>query len=139
MSTPAETVRQFMEAFIAAWPERDPSRLESFFSEDAVYTTDPRSRSRAAEPSWPHWPGSWPRAVGWAGEKPSKFNISHLSEQVNTEGEAGFSGSFAVSGSYAGTGQVSAWLTNASTAQIAACAGSISQLQLDSSTSSSSI
>ena len=36
MSTPAETVREFMAASIAAWPEGDAAKLASFFSEDAV-------------------------------------------------------------------------------------------------------
>ena len=77
--------------------------------------------------------------VKWAGEKPSKFVISHLSVVINGEGEAGFSGSFPVSGSYAGTGTVHAFLTQASSTEIATCAGSISSLQLDSSTSSGTL
>jgi hypothetical protein len=77
--------------------------------------------------------------VKWAGEKPSKFDISGLHVSFNAEGEAGFTGSFPVSGSYAGTGSVAAYLTSASTAQIATCSGSVSSLQLDSSTSSGSI
>jgi len=77
--------------------------------------------------------------VKWAGEKPSKFNISGLHEGINGEGEAGFTGSFSVSGSYAGTGNVAAYLTQTSSTEIATCSGSISSLQLDSSTSSGSI
>ena len=77
--------------------------------------------------------------VAWAGEKPSKFVIGHLSVTVNGEGEAGFTGSFPVTGSYAGTGTVSAFLTQASSTEIATCSGSISSLQLDSSTSSGTL
>ena len=77
--------------------------------------------------------------VKWAGEKASKFDISGLHVSFNAEGEAGFTGSFSVSGSYGGSGTVAAYLTNASTAAIAACSGSVSSLQLDSSTSSGSI
>ncbi|HWD52979.1 MAG TPA: limonene-1,2-epoxide hydrolase family protein [Acidimicrobiales bacterium] len=41
MSTPAETVQEFVAAFIAAWPEGDTTTLGSFFSEDAVYHNMP--------------------------------------------------------------------------------------------------
>jgi limonene-1,2-epoxide hydrolase len=41
MSTPAETVQEFVAAFIAAWPDRDSTQLGSFFSEDAVYHNIP--------------------------------------------------------------------------------------------------
>jgi hypothetical protein len=77
--------------------------------------------------------------VNWAGEKPSKFTISGLTAGVNGSGEVGFTGSFPVSGSYAGTGSVAVYLTQASSAQIATCSGSISQLQIDPSTSSGSL
>ena len=77
--------------------------------------------------------------VKWAGEKPSKFNISHLSEGANSSGEVGFTGSFPVAGSYAGTGTVKAYLTHASTSKILACSGSVASLQLDPATSSGKI
>ena len=77
--------------------------------------------------------------VKWAGEKPSKFTIAGLHEGANMEGEVGFTGSFPVSGSYAGTGNVKAYLTSASTSKILACSGSVSSLQLDSTTSSGKI
>ena len=77
--------------------------------------------------------------INWAGEKPSKFNISGLTVAFNTSGEAGFTGSFPVSGSYAGTGNLAVYLTNASTNAIVSCSAPVSQLQIDSSTSSSSL
>lgn len=77
--------------------------------------------------------------VKWAGEKPSKFEISGLHEGVNGEGEVGFTGSFSVSGSYAGSGSVAAYLTPASSSAIVECSGSISSLSLDATTSSGSI
>jgi hypothetical protein len=72
--------------------------------------------------------------VKWAGEKPSKFDVNGLNADFNIEGEAGFAGSFSVSGSYAGSGTVQAYLTPSSTSAIVACTGSVSSLQLDSST-----
>ena len=74
--------------------------------------------------------------INWAGEKPSKFNITKLSEGANSKGEVGFTGSFPVTGSYAGTGNVKAYLTTASTSKILSCSGSVSSLQLDPSSSS---
>ena len=77
--------------------------------------------------------------INWSGEKPSKFNISGLSVAFNTSGEAGFTGNFPVSGSYAGTGSLAVYLTNASTNEIATCSGSVSSLQIDGSTSSGTL
>ena len=77
--------------------------------------------------------------VKWAGEKPSKFSLVHPAESVNGSGEAGFSGSFPVAGSYAGTGHVSAFITKADTSRLLTCSGSIASVHLDSSTSHGSI
>jgi len=77
--------------------------------------------------------------VKWAGEKPSKFSVVGLNPGANEEGELGFTGSFPVSGSYAGTGSVAAYLTTASSNAIATCSGSISSLSLDSTTSTGTI
>src|SRR5271154_5497050 len=41
MPTPAETVLDFMAAFIEDWPSGDAARLGSFFAEDAVYHNMP--------------------------------------------------------------------------------------------------
>jgi limonene-1,2-epoxide hydrolase len=41
MSTPAETIQEFVAAFIAAWPDGDTTKLGPFFSEDAVYHNMP--------------------------------------------------------------------------------------------------
>jgi limonene-1,2-epoxide hydrolase len=41
MSTPAETVREFVAAFMVAWPSGDAARLAAFFSEDAIYHNGP--------------------------------------------------------------------------------------------------
>ncbi|HLI73442.1 MAG TPA: hypothetical protein VKU86_06140, partial [Acidimicrobiales bacterium] len=70
-----------------------------------------------------------------------KFTVAGLNPTVNTEGEVGFSGSFAVSGSYAGTGSLGVYLTPQSSNDIATCGNntSVSSLQIDSSTSSGSI
>jgi hypothetical protein len=77
--------------------------------------------------------------VNWAGEKPSKFNISGLTVAVNGSGEVGFTGSFPVQGSYAGTGSVGVYLTQASSNAIATCSGSIASLQIDQATSSGTL
>jgi hypothetical protein len=75
--------------------------------------------------------------INWTGEKPSKFDIVGLHETVNpTTGEAGFTGSFPVAGSYSGTGTLGVYLTQASTAAIVACSGSISSLTIDRANSS---
>jgi limonene-1,2-epoxide hydrolase len=39
--TPAETVGDFVSAFIEAWPDGDASTLAGFFSDDAVYHNGP--------------------------------------------------------------------------------------------------
>ena len=75
----------------------------------------------------------------WSGEKPSKFTISGLHAAVNNEAELGFTGSFPVSGSYAGTGHVGVYLTPASSNAIGTCSGSVSVLHIDGSTSSGTI
>jgi len=77
--------------------------------------------------------------VNWAGEKPSKFNISGLTVSFNGLGEAGFTGSFPVNGSYAGTGSVAVYLTTQSTSDIVGCTAPVSTLNIDSSQSSSHI
>jgi hypothetical protein len=77
--------------------------------------------------------------INWAGEKPSKFSVSGLSPSVNGAGEVGFTGHFAVGGSYAGTGSLGVFLTSASSNAIATCSGSISSLSIDRANSSGSI
>ena len=77
--------------------------------------------------------------ITFPGEKPTKFTISGLHVAINGEGEAGFTGSFPVSGSYAGTGNISVFLTQADSTTIATCSGSISTVHIDSSTSSGSL
>ncbi|WP_375484579.1 SgcJ/EcaC family oxidoreductase [uncultured Mycobacterium sp.] len=41
MTTPKETVEEFVAAFVSAWPDRDAARVASFFSDDAVYHNIP--------------------------------------------------------------------------------------------------
>jgi limonene-1,2-epoxide hydrolase len=41
MSTSAETVQEFIAAFMEVWPLGDAAKLGSFFSEDAVYHNMP--------------------------------------------------------------------------------------------------
>jgi limonene-1,2-epoxide hydrolase len=41
MRTPVDLVREFVDAFVAAWPAGDADRLASFFSADAVYCNGP--------------------------------------------------------------------------------------------------
>jgi len=77
--------------------------------------------------------------INWSGEKPSKFSVDGLKPSVNTSGELGFTGSFSVGGSYAGTGHLGVFLTPASSNAIGTCSGSIRSLQIDRSTSSGSI
>jgi limonene-1,2-epoxide hydrolase len=50
MSSPVDTVQEFIAAFIAAWPQREGTALGPFFSEDAVYQNMPLEpvRGRAA-------------------------------------------------------------------------------------------
>jgi hypothetical protein len=69
--------------------------------------------------------------INWTGEKPSKFSVDGLHAGVNSAGEVGFTGSFPVAGSYSGTGNLSVFLTPASSAAIATCSGSISSLAID--------
>ena len=71
----------------------------------------------------------------WTDAKPTKFDVSNLSIVGNDEGELGFSGSFTASGSYAGSGHLTVYLTAASSNQIATCSGTISSAQLDRATS----
>jgi len=77
--------------------------------------------------------------INWAGEKPSKLTVNGLHVSINGEGEAGFTASFPVSGSYAGSGSFAVYLTQTSSTEVATCAGSISTLQLDSSTSTANL
>src|SRR2546423_7697472 len=49
MSTPAETVQEFMAAFITAWPDGDAATVASFFSEDAVYHNMPMEPIKGRE------------------------------------------------------------------------------------------
>jgi limonene-1,2-epoxide hydrolase len=41
MSTPVETVQDFMATFMKAWPIADTTVLGSFFNDDAVYRNGP--------------------------------------------------------------------------------------------------
>jgi hypothetical protein len=74
--------------------------------------------------------------INWSGEKPSKFTVAGLHPSVNGAGEVGFTGSFGIKGSYAGTGTLGVYLTPASGNAIATCSGSISSLSIDRSNSS---
>jgi hypothetical protein len=67
----------------------------------------------------------------WPGEKPSKFTVNGLHASINAEGEVGFTGSFPITGSYAGTGNLGVYLTSASSTAIATCSGSIASLSID--------
>jgi limonene-1,2-epoxide hydrolase len=49
MSTPTRTVQEFMEAFVAAWPERDAAKVASFFSKNAVYHNGPMEAVRGRD------------------------------------------------------------------------------------------
>ena len=78
--------------------------------------------------------------IKWPGEKPTKFAISGLHATVNpTTGEVGFTGSFPVAGSYAGTGHLAVYLTQADSTRIASCTGSISTLHIDRANSSGNL
>lgn len=41
MTTPKQTVQDFIAAFASAWPDRDAARVASYFSKDAVYHNMP--------------------------------------------------------------------------------------------------
>jgi limonene-1,2-epoxide hydrolase len=41
MTTPVETVKAFVEAFVQARPEQDAETVSAFFTEDAVYANGP--------------------------------------------------------------------------------------------------
>jgi hypothetical protein len=73
--------------------------------------------------------------VDWTGQKPSKFSVIGLHDSINAKGEVGFTGSFPVAGSYAGTGSIGVFLTTASSAAIGTCSGKISSLTIDRSSS----
>lgn len=73
--------------------------------------------------------------LNWTNGKPSKFVVTGLHVSINGMGEAGFTASFPVTGSYAGTGNLAVYLTQASSTQIATCSGSISSVQIDQSQS----
>ena len=80
--------------------------------------------------------------VAWTGGttlKPSKFTVSGLHVSINGMGEAGFTGSAPVSGSYAGTGSIAAYLTQADSTAIATCSGSISTVHFDTSQSTATL
>ncbi len=85
--------------------------------------------------------------IAWNGEKPSKFTIVGLNVAVNPgpgpgTGELGFTGSgFPISGSYAGSGSLTVYLTQASSNAIATCGGGagVSSLQIDQSQSSGTL
>jgi hypothetical protein len=77
--------------------------------------------------------------VNWSGEKPSKFTVDGLHATINGAGEVGFTGSFPVAGSYAGSGTLGVFLTPASGNAIATCSGSISSLSIDQSNSSGTL
>ncbi|MHB8328594.1 MAG: limonene-1,2-epoxide hydrolase family protein [Acidimicrobiales bacterium] len=47
--SPTETVQEFIEAFISAWPEGDAAKLASFFGEDAVYHNMPMEPIKGRE------------------------------------------------------------------------------------------
>jgi limonene-1,2-epoxide hydrolase len=49
MSTPVKTVREFIAAFIVAWPLGDAAKLGSYFSEDATYHNMPMAPVKGRE------------------------------------------------------------------------------------------
>lgn len=49
MTTPKQTIRKFVAAFVAAWPDRDAARVASFFSDDAVYHNIPMEPVRGRQ------------------------------------------------------------------------------------------
>lgn len=77
--------------------------------------------------------------INWSGEKSSKFTVVGLHPSINGSGEVGFTGSFPVGGSYAGSGSIGVFLTPASSSAIATCSGSISSLAIDRSNSSGTL
>jgi hypothetical protein len=79
--------------------------------------------------------------VGWSGEKPSKFAVPSggLHIAINGMGEAGFTASVPVTGSYAGSGSLAVYLTQADSTTIASCTGSISTVHFDSTQSTTTL
>jgi hypothetical protein len=71
--------------------------------------------------------------------KPTKFTVVGLHPSINGSGEVGFTGSFPIKGSYAGTGHLGVFLTPASSSAIATCSGSISSLSIDRANSSGTL
>jgi limonene-1,2-epoxide hydrolase len=67
MPTSAETVQEFIAAFIAAWPQGDAATLGPFFSEDAVYHNMPMEPVHGSGAILATLAGSWT----WAATSPS--------------------------------------------------------------------
>jgi len=77
--------------------------------------------------------------ISWPGEKPSKFTVTGLHVAINGMGEAGFTASAPVSGSYGGSGSLAVYLTQADSTAIATCSGSISTVHFDSTQSTTTL
>ncbi len=107
----------------------------------AIKTKTPKGQNGATCSSFTSSAGSAKVKVkvNWVGMKPSKFTVVGLHPSINGAGEVGFTGSFPVAKSYAGTGHLGVFLTSASSNAIATCSGSISSLQIDRSNSSGTL
>ncbi|HEY5023371.1 MAG TPA: hypothetical protein VII76_00190 [Acidimicrobiales bacterium] len=118
-----------------------PAPPASTVSVKAIKTKTPKGQNGATCSSFESSSGSAKVKVkiNWTGEKGSKFTVAGLHPTINGAGEVGFTGSFAVGGSYAGSGHLGVYLTPASSSAIASCSGSISSLQIDRSNSSGAL
>ena len=77
--------------------------------------------------------------IKYSNVKPSKSTITGLHVSINGLGEAGFTASGPISGSYAGTGSLAVYLTQADSTAIATCSGSISMVHIDQSQSTATL
>jgi len=77
--------------------------------------------------------------VTWASVKPSKLTINGLRSSVNTAGEVGFTAHPVVTGSFARTGTIVVYITQADTSASASCSAGLSTVNIDPSTSSATL
>ncbi len=119
----------------------NPAPPASSVAVKAIKTKTPKGQNGATCSSFTSSAGSAKVKVkiNWTGEKPSKFTVVGLHPSINGSGEVGFTGSFPIAGSYAGSGHLGVFLTPASSSAIATCSGSISSLSIDRANSSGTL
>jgi hypothetical protein len=77
--------------------------------------------------------------VTWNNVKPSKFIVNGMRTSLNDEHETGFTAHPAVKGSFAGSGTLAVYLTEAETNAVAACSEGLSTVNIDPATSTATL